>query len=341
MTIPGAIVASALRVLVGSPIGFVAAVVTGILISASQQVSDMVLPVVRGLAPIAPIAWIPLGIVLFGIGNPTAVFVVFMGVYFILTISTVAAVKAVDERLIKTARSHGASKAQIWTRVIFPAMLPQVFTMLRINFFAAWMAVLAAEMVGLKNGLGMMIILGREMFNTKLILLGMCMVGATGYFVDALLVQIQRKILWWQPVAMKTLACQHVNKVWTSPGGLSVRALNDIDLTVQQRRVRRHPRSERLRQEHAARADRRARAGLLRTHRVRRQADHRPRARRGDGVPGALAVPVAVGAGQCRLRPVGEGRAARGAGDAGRPAARARAAHEIRRAIGRISFPAA
>ncbi len=199
MTIPFAIVASALRVLAGLAIGFVAAIATGILISTSRTVSDMVLPIIRGLAPIAPIAWIPLGIVLFGIGNPTAVFVVFMGIYFILTISTVAAVQSVDSRLIKTARSFGASKAQVWTRVIFPSVLPQVFIMLRINFFAAWMAVLAAEMVGLKNGLGMMIILGREMFNTKLILLGMCMVGATGYLVDALLVQIQRKILWWQP----------------------------------------------------------------------------------------------------------------------------------------------
>ena len=199
MPIPVAIVVSALRVLAGLATGFAAALVTGILISASGAFSDMVMPLVRGLAPIAPIAWIPLGIVLFGIGNPTAIFVVFMGVYFILTISTVAAVKAVDQRLIKTARSFGASRAQVWTRVIFPAVLPQVFTMLRINFFAAWMAVLAAEMVGVKNGLGMMIILGREMFNTKLILLGMCMVGATGYAVDALLVQIQRKILWWQP----------------------------------------------------------------------------------------------------------------------------------------------
>ncbi len=199
MPIPVAIVVSALRVLAGLAIGFAAALVTGILISASGVFSDMVMPLVRGLAPIAPIAWIPLGIALFGIGNPTAIFVVFMGVYFILTISTVAAVKAVDQRLIKTARSFGASRAQVWTRVIFPAVLPQVFTMLRINFFAAWMAVLAAEMVGVKNGLGMMIILGREMFNTKLILLGMCMVGATGYAVDALLVQIQRKILWWQP----------------------------------------------------------------------------------------------------------------------------------------------
>ena len=198
MPIPIAILVSALRVLAGLAIGFAAALATGILISASGPFSDMILPLVRGLAPIAPIAWIPLGIVLFGIGNPTAVFVVFMGVYFILTISTVAAVKAVDQRLIKTARSFGASKTQVWTRVIFPAVLPQVFTMLRINFFAAWMAVLAAEMVGVKNGLGMMIILGREMFNTKLILLGMCIVGATGYAVDVLLVQIQRKILWWQ-----------------------------------------------------------------------------------------------------------------------------------------------
>ena len=137
---------------------------------------------------------------LFGIGNPTAIFVVFMGVFFILTISTVAAVGGVDQKLIKTAKSFGATKFQVWTRVIFPAVLPQVFTMLRINFFAAWMAVLAAEMVGLKNGLGMMIILGREMFNTNLILLGMCMVGVTGYLVDVLLVQIQRRILWWEPV---------------------------------------------------------------------------------------------------------------------------------------------
>jgi NitT/TauT family transport system permease protein len=200
MTVPMAILASVYRVLVGLAFGFVAAIAAGILISASRTVSDMLLPIVRGLAPIAPIAWIPLGIILFGIGNPTAIFVVFMGVFFILTISTVAAVGGVDQKLIKTAKSFGASKFQVWTRVIFPAVLPQVFTMLRINFFAAWMAVLAAEMVGLKNGLGMMIILGREMFNTNLILLGMCMVGATGYLVDVLLVQIQRRILWWEPV---------------------------------------------------------------------------------------------------------------------------------------------
>ena len=193
MPIPAAILASAFRVVAGLFLGFIAAVATGILVSMSRAASAAVLPIVRGLAPIAPIAWIPIGIMVFGIGNPTAVFVVFTGVYFLLTLSTVAAVQSVDPRLVKTARTFGASRAQVWAWVIFPAVLPQVFTMLRINFFAAWMAVLAAEMVGLKNGVGMIVILGREMFNPNLIMLGICIIGVTGYAVDALLLFVQRK----------------------------------------------------------------------------------------------------------------------------------------------------
>jgi NitT/TauT family transport system permease protein len=197
MSLPYAIVASAYRVLAGLAVGFVLAISTGILVSMSKVASAALLPIVRGLAPIAPIAWIPIGIVIFGIGNITAIFVVFTGVYFLLTLSTVSAVQSVDPRLIKTARSYGASPRQVWTHVIFPAVLPQVFTMLRINFFAAWMAVLAAEMVGLKNGVGMIVILGREMFNGNLVMIGICAIGITGYLVDAFLLFLQRKVLWW------------------------------------------------------------------------------------------------------------------------------------------------
>ena len=191
------VAASAYRVLFGLAIGFVLAIATGILVSRSKAAAAALLPIVRGLAPIAPIAWIPLGIVIFGVGNATAIFVVFTGVYFLLTLSTVAAVQSVDPRLVKTARSYGASDRQVWRYVIFPAVLPQVFTMLRLNFFAAWMAVLAAEMVGLKNGVGMIVILGREMFNGNLILIGICIIGITGYAVDSLQLFLQRKILWW------------------------------------------------------------------------------------------------------------------------------------------------
>jgi NitT/TauT family transport system permease protein len=202
MAIPAAIIASAYRVIVGLALGFVAAVATGIAISMSRVARWSFLPVIRGLAPIAPIAWIPIGIILFGVGNGTAIFVVFVGVYFLLTLSTVAAVQSVDPRMIKTARTYGATPRQVWLWVIFPAVLPQVFTMLRLNFFAAWMAVLAAEMVGLKNGVGMMVILGREMFNGNLIMLGICIVGITGYAVDSALLFVQRKLLWWSGEGM-------------------------------------------------------------------------------------------------------------------------------------------
>ena len=199
MSVHWSIVASCLRVVVGLALGFVAALVVGVLVAMSRVASRMALPLVRGLAPIAPIAWIPLGIVLFGLGNPTAVFIVFVGVFFTLTIATVSAVVAVEPRLIKTAKTLGASPAQIWLRVIFPAIVPQVFTMLRLNFFGAWMGVLAAEMVGLRNGLGALIIMGREMFNANLILVGMALIGASGYAVDSLLLFVQRRVLWWRP----------------------------------------------------------------------------------------------------------------------------------------------
>jgi NitT/TauT family transport system permease protein len=199
MSVHWSIVASCLRVVAGLTLGFVAALLVGVLVAMSATASRVALPLVRGLAPIAPIAWIPLGIVLFGLGNPTAVFIVFVGVFFTLTIATVSAVTSVDPRLIKTAKTLGAAPRHIWLRVIFPAIVPQVFTMLRLNFFGAWMGVLAAEMVGLRNGLGALIIMGREMFNANLILVGMALIGATGYAVDSLLLFVQRRVLWWRP----------------------------------------------------------------------------------------------------------------------------------------------
>jgi hypothetical protein len=76
--------------------------------------------------------------------------------------------------------------------------------MVRMNFFGAWMAVLAAEMVGLRSGLGAMIIIGREQFNNELILIGIVVIGLCGFLVDTVLVQIQRRILWWRCSGTKT-----------------------------------------------------------------------------------------------------------------------------------------
>src|SRR4051812_505591 len=136
MTIPVAILASAWRVVMGLMLGFVAALATGIAVSMSRFLSSAILPIVRGLAPIAPIAWIPVGIVAFGIGNPTAIFVVFTGVYFLLTLSTVAAVRSVGPRPIKTGGRVRGSRGQMWGWGIFPAAGPPGVSMLSLYFFA-------------------------------------------------------------------------------------------------------------------------------------------------------------------------------------------------------------
>ena len=160
-----------MRVLVGLVLGLMCAFFTGFLVESNVWLRRAVMPLVRILAPVAPVAWIPLGLVLFGIGNPTAIFIVFMGVYFTLTIAVVRAIEIVPLNLINSARTLGATRGQVVYKVIFPAILPQVFTILRLNFVAAWMAVLAAEMTGLQDGLGAIIMTGRNLFNNSMILM--------------------------------------------------------------------------------------------------------------------------------------------------------------------------
>lgn len=196
-SITDAVVASFLRVGLGLACGLGIAFAFGVAVSAWRPARLAILPIVRVLAPVAPIAWIPLGLSLFGIGNGTAIFIVTLGVVFLLTIATIAAIDAVDADLVRTARSLGAHGRQLWTRVVLPAAAPQILTMVRLNFFAAWMAVLAAEMVGLRSGLGAVIIIGREQFDADLILIGIVVIGICGFLADSLLLLAQRRLLWW------------------------------------------------------------------------------------------------------------------------------------------------
>jgi NitT/TauT family transport system permease protein len=150
------------------------------------------------LAPIAPIAWIPTAIILFGLTNVTAIFIVFMGVFFILTLATLAEIQRIPKEFLTVAGNLGANRGQQWVWVVIPAILPGVFTLLRTNFIAAWMAVLVAEMVGLRDGLGAIIMMGRNLFNNELIMFGMLVIGISGYAVDRILVLIGRRLLWWR-----------------------------------------------------------------------------------------------------------------------------------------------
>lgn len=186
------------RILAGLSISFIAGLVIGCLAYYFKPFGKLVTPIITLLAPIAPVAWIPLAILAFGVGDAASIFVVFIGLFFTLVLGTISCIQNVDQTYINTARVLGATRFQVMRFIILPAIIPNLFVILRMNFFGAWMAVLAAEMVGVSTGLGAIVMVGRQMFNTKLMFLGMAMIGLVGYLMDTLLAQVQKRVLWWK-----------------------------------------------------------------------------------------------------------------------------------------------
>lgn len=196
-----AIIASLQRVLIGLLPAFVASLLIGGLAFYIDVVGKLTLPAVTLLAPIAPVAWIPFALVAFGIGDGAAIFVVFIGIVFTLTLGTVHHMTHVNQVYIDSARVLGASRRQVMFHVILPAILPNLFVILRMNFFGAWTGVLAAEMVRVNTGLGTIVMVGRQMMNMNLTFLGMAMIGLVGYLLDASFSLIQKRVLWWRSSA--------------------------------------------------------------------------------------------------------------------------------------------
>ena len=186
-----------MRVTVGLVLGFVLSLFVGVAIRYFDVVGKLTLPLVTILAPISPVAWIPVAVFLFGIGNAPAIFLVFVAIFFVMTLSTLTQIDQVPKEYIQLARTVGASKRQIYRHVILPAILPGLFVTLRMNLFAAWMVVLIAEAVGVGSGLGQVTMMARNTFNASLVFFTMTLIGLTGFLFDKAFGLIQRKVLWW------------------------------------------------------------------------------------------------------------------------------------------------
>ncbi len=186
-----------LRVVAGLALGFVASLAVGLLVTYFRTAGKLVVPTITMLAPISPIAWLPVAIFLFGIGNAPAVFLVFIGVFFIMTLATISEIQALSPMWRDVARTMGATRPQMVRHVVLPAILPGLFVLLRLNLFAAWMVVLIAEAVGVGSGLGMVVLLARNTFNAPLVFFTMTVIGVAGFCMDVALRAVQRKVLWW------------------------------------------------------------------------------------------------------------------------------------------------
>ena len=193
------ILASSLRVLAGLLLGFVFSAVIGLLIRYFKLFGKLTLPTITLLAPISPIAWLPVAIFIFGIGNAPAIFMVFISLFFVMTLSTIAQIDSVSQTYLNVGAIMGAERRELFLYVIVPAILPSLFMVLRMNLFGAWMVVLVAEATGVGSGLGQIVMLARNTFNSSLSFFTMTLIGLTGFLFDVALRQIQNRVLYWVP----------------------------------------------------------------------------------------------------------------------------------------------
>ena len=190
-----------LRVVAGLALGFAAGVAVGALVHYVRLARNLLMPTILLLTPISPVAWLPVAIFLFGIGNVPAVFLVFITIFFAIVLSTAAQLESVPKAYLNVARIMGATNHQLFWRVVFPSILPSLFMTLRLNLFAAWMVVLIAEAVGVGSGLGQITSVARSTFNAQLTFFTMAVIGVLGFTFDWSLRQIQARLLWWIPAS--------------------------------------------------------------------------------------------------------------------------------------------
>ena len=198
-TIAKTVGASTLRVVCGLAVALVVSLAAGMAIRYSMLFGRLILPVINLLAPVSPIAWLPVAMMIFGLGNAPAIFLVYIALFFIMTLATLSLIDTLPPSYVQVARIMGASRLQIFIQVILPAILPGLFVVLRLNLFAAWMIVLIAESVGVGGGLGLVVIISRNTFDAQLAFFTMFTIGGVGFVLDAALREIQRRALYWQP----------------------------------------------------------------------------------------------------------------------------------------------
>jgi len=172
------------RVVVGFLLAVILGVPLGILMAVSPLANNLLEPFVRIFAPIPGIAWVPLAILWFGLGDQAAIFIIAVGSVFPILLGTVQGVRSVDQRLIEAARIMGATRRQIILRVLFPSLVPFLITAFRIGFGFAWRVVIAAEMVGVPRGVGYMLTVGRSTGHTEVTIVTMLLLGGLMYAVE-------------------------------------------------------------------------------------------------------------------------------------------------------------
>src|SRR6188472_4377345 len=145
-------------------------------------------PLFQIMRPISPIAWIPIAILWFGVGNTSPIFLIFIASVFPMIVQTAAGVHTIERRYLRAAENFTVSRRRLFRQVVIPAVLPEMIVGMRIGLGVAWLVVVAAEMIALRSGLGYMIMDSRNAGNRyDLVIAGMIIIGIIGLMLDGLM----------------------------------------------------------------------------------------------------------------------------------------------------------
>lgn len=190
--------ASLQRVFIGFLIASCLAVPLGIILAYFYIPRQILLPIITILRPIPPIAWIPLAILWFGIGNSSSYFITALAAFFPIFINSFAGGRAVEHQHINAAKCLGASRLSLVTKIFLPSAMPLIWAGLRIGLGQSWMAVVTSELIAAQSGLGYMIQANRLNLETSYVLVGMVAIGILGSSMNAALGYIEQYIIPWK-----------------------------------------------------------------------------------------------------------------------------------------------
>lgn len=189
---------SVMRTLVGFVIAALVAIPTGLLMGMSALMFAVVNPIVAVLRPIPTIAFIPLVILWFGIGETAKIAVIFLAGFLFIVLNTHQGVLQIPRGYRRVAENLGATPRQLFFRVILPASAPSIMTGLRTGLALSWTVVVAAELVAAQKGLGYLITDGATFFRIPVVYVGIALVGCVGFVLDSLVAHMGNKLVHWR-----------------------------------------------------------------------------------------------------------------------------------------------
>jgi NitT/TauT family transport system permease protein len=194
--------ASLFRVGIGFGLAFLVAVPLGLWMGWVGGAFYTLNPLFQMLRPISPIAWIPIAILWFGVGDMSPIFLIFISSVFPMIVQTTAGVRTIDRRYLRAAANFGVSRSVLFRRVVIPAVLPEIIVGMRIGIGVAWLVVVAAEMIALRSGLGYLIMDSRNAGNRyDLVIASMIIIGVIGLLLDGATRLLERlKTVRWRYV---------------------------------------------------------------------------------------------------------------------------------------------